>query len=152
MACGLWSGWGILTGFQEVGKSPRCLLVDGVAAAGMPDSWASLAACSWCSVSAVLAAPRRALELLASAGEMAAEGVVPVLMPLRDHAVLVEESAGGEGVLVTLCLTSKGGVKGAVLCGVAGLCVDSAWVTGTEKVELESRRVVLWSKWHILGR
>lgn len=100
----------------------------------------------------MLAAPRRAPELLESAVETALDGAVPTLMPLCDPEVCVAESAGREGGLVTLCPASTGGgVEAAVLGGVLRSCVDGVWVKGTESGELESRRVVFWSKWHTVG-
>lgn len=108
MACVLRTVWGVLNEFPEVGKRPKRLLADAVEAAEILGSGTSQAACSWCSVPAVLGALGGTLELLKPTVERAVEEVVPSLTLLCSHAAPVGESTGREGGLVTLCWPPAG--------------------------------------------
>lgn len=76
MACVFQSCRGVLRGVREAGKRPSCLLVGGVEAVEILGSRTSPAACSPCSVPAVLAALGGSLEFLGPDVEMVLEAVV----------------------------------------------------------------------------
>lgn len=144
------SCWGVLSGFPEAGKRPSCLLAGGVVAAEILGPRTNRAACSSCSVPAVLAALGGWLEFLGPDVEMVVEAVAPSPTLLCDNAAPEVGPTVWEGAVVTLCGPPTAGVEGSVLGGVKGACVDGVWVQ-QEDGGLESWRVVLWSQWHTLG-